>query len=228
MLAASGKTAYDYYRSRSRGRSADASDERSRPRSRSRTDRSRADDTSDYYGRELYYPEDEAYYSEAPEHFRPQPERRRTRSLPGSVYYDDSDRYSTSSSDSSCSSVSSSDEERTRRKLLRKELLTTGFATIATIHAGHGLYESQKKRKERMKQLKNGSISPEEARKQRLMGNLKDAAGLSLAALGIKKTIDEWKEAAKTHSEYMTHHVKCKERASKRERRRASVANVDY
>lgn len=181
-----------------------------------------------YYGRELYHPEDDYYCSDAPGPFRPQPERRRTRSLPGSGYYDDSDRYSISSSDSSSSSVSSSDEERTRRKLLRKELLTAGFATIATLHAGHGLYESKKNRKARLRELKNGTISPEEARKQRLIGDLKDVAGLSLAALGIKKTIDEWKEAAKSHSEYMTHHVKCKERRNKRERRRASVANVDF
>ncbi|WEW60958.1 hypothetical protein PRK78_006446 [Emydomyces testavorans] len=230
ILVAAGKTAYDYYRSRPRGRSAHShypSDDRSP--SRSRFNRARADSISDYSERG-YDPSDDGYFSDAQSSFRQHSRRGRTRSLPESGYLDnDPDQRSGYSSDSSSSVGSSEDEARTRRKLLRRELVTAGLATVATIHAGHGLYASREKRKERLKKLKEGKISEEEARNERLKGNLKDAANLSLAALGIKKTVDEWKEAAKHHSEFTQYRQKCKHHAQKRAKKRAqhSSSSVD-
>ncbi|EEP80392.1 predicted protein [Uncinocarpus reesii 1704] len=220
VLAAAGKTAYDYYRSRSGDRDTRLSRSSDRFRSLSR---GRATSVSGYSRRDPYHISDDEDRYDRYDSLQDYPERPRSLSLPDYEYLNESDgRHSGYSSDSNSSSGSSADEALTRRKLRRKELVTAGLATVATIHAGHSLYESHGKRKERLRKLSEGKISPEEARKQRLVGNLKDAASLSLAAVGIKQTIDGWREAAKNHSEYNGFNEKCKQRARERARKRAS------
>ncbi|PGH15573.1 hypothetical protein AJ79_02355 [Helicocarpus griseus UAMH5409] len=113
-------------------------------------------------------------------------------------------------------SISTDEEERTRKRLLKREILTTGFATIATVNAGHTVAKSWKKRKERTTQLRQGEISPEEARRQRLKNNFKDVASVAVAAIGIKEAADEWKDAAKDHAENNTFRTKSKYRKERR------------
>ncbi|EAS27982.3 uncharacterized protein CIMG_09186 [Coccidioides immitis RS] len=210
ILAAAGKKACDLYRSLSRGR---CDDERSKSRS---SHRRRTKSVSGYCPGEFYSSSEE--YEYCSDGYRP----RRSCSVPcHDCNSDGSDQSSSSSSDTSSSSGSSTDEAHTRRKILGKGLFAAGLATVATIHAGHELYESREKRKERLLKLSQGKISPAEARKQRLVGNLKDVATLSVAAYGIKKSIDGWKEAVKHHSEYTAYNKKCRERARKRAQKRA-------
>ncbi|GAB1196296.1 hypothetical protein APSETT444_005565 [Aspergillus pseudonomiae] len=113
---------------------------------------------------------------------------------------------------------SSTDEEHQRKKLTRKMLLTTGLATVATIHAAHGLHGSMEKHKKRVKMVKEGDMSPEEARKRRLKNNLGDAASVGLATLGIKGAIDEWRHVDHMRKQRKDFRKQCD---SRRERRRA-------
>ncbi|QQK46682.1 Xanthine uracil permease family [Penicillium digitatum] len=114
-----------------------------------------------------------------------------------------------------------SDEKKQRKKLKRDMLITGGLASVATIHAAHSLYNGVEKRKERMHQLKEGEITPEEARKLRMKANTKDAVSIGLAALGIKGAYGEWKEVMEKRKETAHFQEECLQRAAKRERRRA-------
>lgn len=84
-------------------------------------------------------------------------------------------------------------EER-RKRLRGKELITAGLATVATIHAAHGVYTSMVASENRRKQVAEGEITPEEARKRKSKNMLQDAAAVGIAALGIKSAYSEWKE----------------------------------
>ncbi|KAL8919619.1 MAG: hypothetical protein Q9172_004896 [Xanthocarpia lactea] len=119
-------------------------------------------------------------------------------------------------SSSSDDDISSSEEERTRKKMGRKELLTAGLASVATIHAAKGVYSSIEARDKRYKSLADGSISPEEARKQRNKARLQDAASVGIAALGIKGAVSEWKQMHQQRLELSEFNKKRKERHEKR------------
>lgn len=95
---------------------------------------------------------------------------------------------------SSSSSLSSTDMEERRKKLRGKELLTAGLATVATIHAAHGVYSSMVASEKRRTLVSEGEMSPEEARKRKSKNMLQDAAAVGIAALGIKSAYSEWKE----------------------------------
>ncbi|KAF1968639.1 hypothetical protein BU23DRAFT_558371 [Bimuria novae-zelandiae CBS 107.79] len=84
--------------------------------------------------------------------------------------------------------------EQKRKKLRGKELLTAGLATVATIHAAHGVYSSMVASEKRRKLVAEGEMSPEEARKRKSKNMLQDAAAVGIAALGIKSAFSEWKE----------------------------------
>lgn len=94
----------------------------------------------------------------------------------------------------SSDSESSTDLENKRKKMRGKEFLTAGLASIATIHAAHGVYQSMSASENRHKLVAEGEMSPEEARKKRSKAWLQDAAAVGIAALGIKGAYSEWKE----------------------------------
>lgn len=102
---------------------------------------------------------------------------------------------------SSRGSVSSSDlgdseeDEKRAKKMRGKQILTSGLAAVATIHAAHNVYQSMEKRNARHKAVKAGKLSPEEAQKLKSKALLQDAASVGIAALGIKGAISEMKEA---------------------------------
>ena len=91
-------------------------------------------------------------------------------------------------------STSTTDMEKKRKRMRGKELLTAGLATVATIHAAHGVYSSMVASENRRKLVAEGEITPEEARKRKSKNMLQDAAAVGIAALGIKSAFSEWKE----------------------------------
>jgi len=122
--------------------------------------------------------------------------------------------------------LENTEEERTSKKLRKRELVTTGFATLATVHAGHNIARSLRKRKERNKQLREGEISLKEAHKERVKNNVKDVASLGIATLTIKNAIEEWNEAAKHRQETSSFKRESRYRAQKRAERRARSLSV--
>lgn len=101
----------------------------------------------------------------------------------------------TGGKDRSPSSSSSETEiEEKRQKMKGKELVTAGLATVATIHAAHGVYSSMEAHEKRHKLVADGEMSHQEARKKQTKAWVQDAAAVGIAALSIKGAFSEWKE----------------------------------
>ncbi|KAI0610889.1 PRP38-assoc multi-domain protein [Pyrenophora tritici-repentis] len=184
-VLAAGKALYDRVRSKSRSRR-----ERSRSSSADSYVPSRKGNRRSYSrGRGM-----DDQYSEAPS--RTNPDRRLAApvgagagALAARGGGDERSRRS-----SNTDSESSTDMEEKRKKLRGKEFLTAGLATVATIHAAHGVYSSMVASEKRRKLVGEGEMSPEEARKRKSKNMLQDAAAVGIAALGIKSAYSEWKE----------------------------------
>ena len=119
------------------------------------------------------------------------------------------------SSDTSSMSDSSADERKSKT-LGRKELITGGLASVATIHAAHSVYQSVHARKVRQKAVREGKISPEAARKKKNKDRLQDAARVGIAALGIRGAISEWKELKESREEHLKFEAERQKRHEKR------------
>jgi len=115
------------------------------------------------------------------------------------------------SADSS-SSQDTDDLNESYKKTRGKEFLTAALASVATIHAAHGVYSSMVASEARHKKVQEGEISQEKARKLKSKNMLQDAAAVGIAALSIKSAFSEWKE--------MTEHRKEKHEAFARRRKR--------
>ncbi|KZM22835.1 uncharacterized protein EKO05_0001584 [Ascochyta rabiei] len=227
-VLAAGKALYDRVRSKSRGPGGRS---RSRSRSRNRRDRSRSSSADSYVpsrrnrrsysrGRSM----NNTYQSEAPS--RANPDRRLAAAGAGagagalaasggnrSVAQRGGGR------DASSDSSSTTDMEEQRKKLRGKELLTAGLATVATIHAAHGVYSSMVASEKRRKLVGEGEMSPEEARKRKSKNMLQDAAAVGIAALGIKSAYSEWKEMNEQRHSVKELESRRRKRRKQRERR---------
>lgn len=125
----------------------------------------------------------------------------------------------------SSSDLGDSDEDEKRAKKMRgKQLLTTGLAAVATIHAAHNVYQSMEKRNARHKAVKEGRLSPEEAKKLKSKALLQDAASVGIAALGIKGAVSELKEAREMSHEVAEWQHEKEERHKRRAERLARMA----
>ena len=114
-----------------------------------------------------------------------------------------------------------SDEETKKQKKMRgQEFLTAGLATVATIHAAHSVHGSVQARKKNRKEVMEGKMSPEEARKKKSKALLQEAAAVGIATLGIKGAYSEWKEVNEKRKECREAKVRLEE---KREHRRAKL-----
>lgn len=129
---------------------------------------------------------------------------------------------SSSSSSSSDEDMSSGEEDRRCKKMRGKEFLTAGLATVATIHAGHELYESVEKAKKRHKEVRQGTMSAQEARKLKSKALFQDAASVGIAALGIKGAMSEWKEMKESRDECHEFVKKTQERKKQRSQKGSS------
>lgn len=112
------------------------------------------------------------------------------------------------------------EEKRERKKMLRRELVTGGLATVATIHAAHSVMKNIEAQKKRHEAVKEGAITEEQERKMQMKANLRNVASIGLAAIGIKGAIGEWKEVREQRKEHREFEEKCKERHDKRIQRR--------
>lgn len=204
-------------RSRDRSRRRGAYDDDDEPRG-SRRSRNYDSDDDDYYrgkarggGRDRDYDDDRSTRGGA---------RERSRSRGG-----DRRRGSSKGSDSD-SDLGDSDEDAKRAKKMRgKQIITTGLAAVATIHAAHNVYQSMEKRNARHKAVKEGRLSPEEAKKLKSKALLQDAASVGIAALGIKGAISELKEANEMRHEMKEWKEQREERHRKRLERQKRLMN---
>ncbi|KUI54068.1 hypothetical protein VP1G_01368 [Cytospora mali] len=125
----------------------------------------------------------------------------------------------------SSSDLGDSDEDEKRAKKMRgKQLITTGLAAVATIHAAHNVYQSMEKRNARHKAVKEGRLSPEEAKKLKSKALLQDAASVGIAAMGIKGAISELKEARELSHEVTEWQHEKEERHKRRAERLARLS----
>ncbi|KAJ2991207.1 hypothetical protein NUW58_g2600 [Xylaria curta] len=109
----------------------------------------------------------------------------------------------------------------------RKQLITAGLATVATIHAAHSVYQSMEARNVRHKAVQQGRLSPREAKKLKTKAIMQDAASVGIAALGIKGAISEVKQAreqAKSINEWKQE----RERRHQKRIERLKRANDDH
>ncbi|KAL9000937.1 MAG: hypothetical protein Q9188_005556 [Gyalolechia gomerana] len=223
LAAAAGKALLDARaRSKSRGRRGSSSDDSRGPRKNKRSSSVGAylekgmaalglkDEKKPRESRRSRrYDDDDDYYSRGPA-----PTQGRLRG--GGGDYDGGVRGGSSSSDDD---VSSSEDERIRKKMGRKELITAGLASVATIHAAHSVYSSIEAREKRYKLVAEGEMSPEEAKKLKNKARLQDAASIGIAALGIKGAVSEWKEMEEQRKECLEFDKKRQERHEKRLRK---------
>ncbi|KAI2616573.1 hypothetical protein GGR54DRAFT_231999 [Hypoxylon sp. NC1633] len=129
------------------------------------------------------------------------------------------------SSSASSSDLGDSDEDKKMTsKMRRKQLVTTGLAAVATIHAAHNVYGSMGQRNARHKAVKEGKLSPEEARKLKTKALLQDAASVGIAALGVKGALSELKEA-REQAKAVTEWKEERQRRHKKRIERLSRAN---
>ena len=105
------------------------------------------------------------------------------------------------SSESSSEVCSSSEDERRTKKMKGKEYLTGALAAVATIHAAHSVYSSMEARDKRHKEVEEGKMTAEDARKKKNKARLQDAAAIGIAALGIKSAYSEWQEVQENRQE---------------------------
>ncbi|EOD43697.1 hypothetical protein BKCO1_6000113 [Neofusicoccum parvum] len=194
-IAAAGKAIYDRVRSKSRRRrSPSSSSADSYVPSRGRR-----------YGRAREPPSDDGYSRGGPE--------TSAATTAGAMT-------SRNRRNSSLSSESTTDMEQQRKKMRGKELLTAGLATVATIHAAHGVYSSMVASEKRRKLVSEGEMSSEEARKRKSKNMLQDAAAVGIAALGIKSAFSEWKEM--NEQRHHVHELEAKRRKKRKQRERAN------
>ncbi|CEJ82311.1 hypothetical protein VHEMI02382 [[Torrubiella] hemipterigena] len=95
----------------------------------------------------------------------------------------------------------SDQDERRHRKMRGKQIITTGLATVATIHAAHEVYQSVEKRNARQRAVRDGRLSSMEAKKLKTKALMQDAASVGIAAMGIKGALSEMKEAKELNHE---------------------------
>ncbi|KAM0563879.1 hypothetical protein ACHAPJ_000085 [Fusarium lateritium] len=191
--AGAGAAAVDDYRRREQDDFSDRGGSRSRRYSDEMYDDRRNGSNRDYYD------DDRSYRS------KPKERRRGGRS-----------DYSSSSSD-----LGDSDEDEKRAKKMRgKQVITTGLAAVATIHAAHEVYSSMEKRNARHKAVKEGRLSEGDAKKLKTKAIMQDAASVGIAAMGIKGAISEMKEAKELTQECKKFKQDKARRHEKREQRR--------
>jgi len=95
---------------------------------------------------------------------------------------------------------------------------------VATIHAAHSVYQSMEKREARRKALKEGEISPEQAKREKNKNRLQDVASVGIAALGMKGAYSEWREMGETRKEIREQKEKNERHRAKREARRRKMS----
>lgn len=137
---------------------------------------------------------------------------------------------------------SSTDDEKRIKKMKGRQFLTAGLATVASVHAAHGVYQSYEQRNARRKAVLEGDLSLQDARKMKAKARLQDAASIAIAVLGVKGAVSgkslgsenviagdanmqvEWQDMNEKRHEYQKLENEKNERHEKRLERRKSIA----
>jgi hypothetical protein len=138
---------------------------------------------------------------------------------------------SNSSSPSSSDLCSSTEDEKKVKHIQHKKWITAGLAGVATIHAASTLYMSMEEHDKRINEVRQGTLSPEEAHKKRSRSRWQDAGAIAIAALGIKGAIDEWNEVQEQrqeHQELIKSHEENHRKRLEHERRWKARENSGY
>jgi len=117
------------------------------------------------------------------------------------------------------SSQDTDDLKEGYKKLRGKEFITAALASVATIHAAHGVYSSMVASEGRHKKVMEGDMTTETARKLKSKNMLQDAAAVGIAALSIKSAFSEWKDMTEQRKERKEAYAKRRKRIKARERR---------
>jgi hypothetical protein len=133
------------------------------------------------------------------------------------------DADATSSSDLGCTD----DDKKTKKKAQWKKWAAIGLAGVATIHAVHGVHETVEKTQHRRKELAEGKISQEEAKKKKTQGRWKTAADVGIAAVWLKSAYDEIQEYREVRHEYAEVVEKGEERHKRRLERAKSARGLN-
>ena len=111
----------------------------------------------------------------------------------------------------------SSEDEREEKKKKWAAQVMTGVSAIATVNAAANFWLSVKASHERDQKLKEGKMTAEEARKEKLKNQAQDIASIGAAVLTVKVVRNRWKMTADQKNAAIQHH---KERAERRDKRR--------
>lgn len=117
----------------------------------------------------------------------------------------------------------SDDDERRAKKMRGKQLITSGLAGVATIHAAHEVFENWEKRKARKKAVHDGSLSKVKAKKMKTKALIQDVTAVGIAAMGVKGALDNVKEAKEMQDECKHFQYEKARRHEKRQQRRKRV-----
>ncbi|PKS07881.1 hypothetical protein jhhlp_006489 [Lomentospora prolificans] len=120
----------------------------------------------------------------------------------------------------------SSDDERRAKKLRGKQIITSGLAAVAAIHAAHGVYENMGKRVRQNIAVKEGRITAKRAQELQAKAVLKDTAKIGLAALGVKGALAEFKAAKNTSQECRAFREEKQRRHERRLERRRRLSSA--
>ncbi|KAL8770338.1 MAG: hypothetical protein Q9209_003974 [Squamulea sp. 1 TL-2023] len=150
------------------------------------------------YERELYHPKKEVAFNDSQHHGSQSRSRssRSSRRRHHSRYSDSSD-----SSDSDNDSELWSQAQEQTSAARRKTLLYTGLATITSIGAINGLYQSTKAHQQRKKQLREGELSKNEAAELQKEHRKSDLISLGLVAVSCYNTRLGWQRMKGKHVE---------------------------
>lgn len=249
VLAATAKKAIDKFRSRSRGRERSRSSSYDSYGSRSPPRRRRSQSVSAYAAKALgalglkdaadkvdpgrqrdsrRY--DDNYYDDRGNGYQDSRDvSSRPRAGPNDVALTGPNHYSLDfkphhtgdpDTDSDSDLGSSSGEEKELKQGRKRQLITAGLATVATIHAAHSVYQAKAKRDANLKALEEGEITEEQAKKSRTKQRWAEAGAIGIAALGIKGAYSEWKEMREQRNEYHEQKEKRERHRVKRDNRR--------
>ncbi|KAL8806319.1 MAG: hypothetical protein Q9223_004806 [Gallowayella weberi] len=159
------------------------------------------------YDREVYYPKKEVAFDNGRHRRNRSKSSRNSQGRHHRKYSDSSD--SDSDSDRDSDSDFSSKEERDIANARKRTLLYTGLATVTTIGALNGLYQSTKLHQARKKQMREGTLSDFEAEELKKEHRKRDLISLGLAAVSYYNTRNGWRrmkneqvEAQKVRNEY--------------------------
>jgi len=122
----------------------------------------------------------------------------------------------------------STDDEKRLKKMRGKQLLSTGLATVAIIHAAHSIYEARERRNARRRLIENldisGGINGEDLRKMESEFLEQDRDLDVEISYNMKKAKSKWEELNELSQELREWKDRMQERRGRRVAHRSSTS----